>query len=190
MAHAGRNIAESIRYIDLVFADYRAEAGVACFFGKVAEIGPGDSCGVALRFLEDGCAQIDLVDRFWAKRDDAHQRLINRTIVERAPALMACCGESGEESAFPGIHRQYGEQASAEAFFLGHKVYDFIVSRAVLEHVRDPVLSLVQQADALSLQGMLLHAVDLRDHGACFPLRARVQEKRNSWRRRAGFTAP
>jgi SAM-dependent methyltransferase len=162
--HAGMTVEDSIRYIDRVFADYRAQAGLTRFHGRVAEIGPGDSCGVALKFLEDGCTGVDLVDRFWSGRNDDQQRRINRAIVGRSPGLRVRYGE-GADDVFAGIRRHYGEQASAEAFFLEHRGYDFIVSRAVLEHVRDPLLSLQRQADALVDGGMMLHAVDLRDHG-------------------------
>lgn len=54
-------------------------------------------------------------------------------------------------------------------FFRNHTDYDFIVSRAVLEHVDDPGLSLRLMAQALKPGGMMLHKVDLTDHGMFTP---------------------
>ncbi len=166
MAHAGRDPASSVAYIDEVFGDYRQYAGVMAFHGRVAEIGPGDNCGVALRFLGDGCESVDLVDRFYSKRDERQHERIYRAILNRHPVLEARIGTASvlDEDQFSGIRRHYGSGAAAEVFFQDHGGYDFIVSRAVLEHVYNPPLAIRGMASALNPGGMLLHKVDLRDH--------------------------
>ena len=70
-----------------------------------------------------------------------------------------------DEGQFKGLRRYYGQSASMEEFFLEHRYYDFIVSRAVMEHVTDPVVGLERMSAALLPCGMMLHKVDLRDHG-------------------------
>src|SRR5260370_20628606 len=58
--HAERSIDESVDYIAAVFNMYKAAAGAEKFHGRIAEIGPGDSCGIGLMFLADGCWQVDI----------------------------------------------------------------------------------------------------------------------------------
>jgi SAM-dependent methyltransferase len=156
--------AASLAYVRSVYQDYLNEAGISKFSGRIAEVGPGDNCGVALLMLADGAVSIDLVDRFYSRRDLPHLAQIYSSLIAETKGLSAFAGLDREEQ-FPGIRRHYGEEASAEQFFLQHRRYDFIVSRAVLEHVRDPVLSLQRMHDALNPGGMMIHVVDLRDHG-------------------------
>jgi hypothetical protein len=163
--HAEGSIDESANYIASVFNMYKAAAGVEKFHGRIAEIGPGDSCGVSLMFLADGCRQVDLVDRFFSARDEQHQQAINRALVERLPQLTSLRRNgSFLESSFPALTRYYGESAAAETFFKDHKHYDYIVSCAVLEHVYDPLSALAAAASALNAGGVMLHQIDCRDH--------------------------
>lgn len=169
--HSTKDLDESIRYINEVFNDYKKYSGLSTFSGTVAEIGPGDSCGVALRFLADGCSHVDLVDRFYSKRSDEKNMQICKEIQKQYPSLKACFPTSwdGDDASVDGISRRYGEEASAENFFQNMNQYDFIVSRAVMEHVQDPELSIRRMAQALKPSGYLLHKVDLRDHGLFTP---------------------
>lgn len=165
--HQTLSVQESVAYIEEVFADYKRCAGVPRFYGRVAEVGPGDNCGVALLFVNEGCDSMDLVDRFYAKRDPSHQACIYREMMHRYPgiaSLLEGC-ELADESSFPRLRRHYGAQASAERFFSSHRGYDFVVSRAVLEHLYDPLIAIEEMARALKAGGMMLHEVDLRDHG-------------------------
>ena len=166
-AHLGRSIESSLAYIDEVFGDYKRYSGVGRFGGRVAEVGPGDNCGVGLLFLADGCTSVDLVDRFYSKRDAAQHAAIYRALIERARDRFANLVEADlhDEATFPGLTRHYGESAAAETFFVEPERYRFIVSRAVLEHVYDPRLAIVRMVSALERGGMLLHKVDFRDHG-------------------------
>ncbi len=163
--HAGSSIDESVDYVASVFNMYKAAAGVRKFHGRIAEIGPGDSCGIGLMFLADGCRQVDLVDRFFSARDEQHQQAINRALVERLPQLTSLRRNgSFSESSFPALMRHYGESAAAEIFFQDRKDYDYIVSCAVLEHVYDPLSALAAAASALHAGGVMLHQIDCRDH--------------------------
>jgi SAM-dependent methyltransferase len=55
--------------------------------------------------------------------------------------------------------------AAAEDFFKAPDRYDFILSCAVLEHVKDPLGVVRATAKALKPGGTMVHAVDCRDHG-------------------------
>ena len=165
-AHAGRNVDEAINYITSVFHMYKAAAGVTRFQGRVAEIGPGDSCGIGLMFLADGCNPVHLVDRFFSVRDENHQQEINQALVRQFPALRPQLknGDFSEKS-FNNLARYYGETAAAEVFFKINLDYDFIVSCAVLEHVYDPLGALTAMVAALRPGGTTIHQIDCRDHG-------------------------
>jgi SAM-dependent methyltransferase len=164
--HAQWSVEEAIAHIQSVFSMYKTAAQVERFYGRVAEIGPGDSCGVGLMFLADGCEQVDLVDRFFSLRNEDQQETINRAIVKQLPAL-ASLQRNGNfsEASFARLTRYYGEAAAAETFFQPNNAYDFIVSCAVLEHVYDPLRAISAMASALKPDGMMLHQIDCRDHG-------------------------
>ena len=165
--HSSLSMQESLDYINEVFTDYKQYSGITKFHGRVAEIGPGDSCGVGLLFLADGCSSIDLVDRFYSRRDSKAHAQIYRILLESQANLTVFSKQAdlNNENTFPGINRYYGPEAAAECFFSNHKCYDFIVSRAVFEHLYDPLTALTKMAEALKPEGMLLHEVDMRDHG-------------------------
>jgi SAM-dependent methyltransferase len=165
-AHAGKSTDSSMDYIEEVFNDYKHYSGVSHFTGRVAEVGPGDSCGVGLMFLADGCESVDLVDRFYSKRDASQHAAIYRALFERYARGLARLGDFdvNDETTFDGLRRYYGESAAAETFFTEPDRYSFIVSRAVLEHVYDPRRAIERMAAALRHDGMLLHKVDFSDH--------------------------
>jgi hypothetical protein len=163
--HAQSSVEEAVEYVLRVFEDYKVIAGLNRFQGKVAEIGTGDSSGVGLMFLADGCEQVDLIDRFFAPRDDDHQRKINHCIASRFPSLLALAESTLlSECSFKGLDRYYGRAAAAEVFFQSHRGYDAIVSRAVFEHLYDPLLALSVSTKALKQGGIMIHRVDCRDH--------------------------
>lgn len=164
--HSKHSVEEAITYISRVFSNYKTASGIERFYGKVAEIGPGDSAGVGLLFLADGCTQVDLIDRFFSGREQQHQELIHRAIVQRFPQLGSLLRDGlYHETSFTGLSRQYGRLAAGEKFFSTNTGYDFIVSCAVLEHVAEPLKVISSAAAALNPGGMMLHQVDCRDHG-------------------------
>lgn len=148
------DLAETAKYVDRIFNEYKFYSGVEHFYGRAAEIGPGDLSGVGLRLLADGCDHVDLVDRFKSKSDPAIQNQINTAILAKHPHTNTT-----------ELARHYGEQAAAETFFRANKGYDFIFSCAVLEHVYDPVSALQAMQRALQPGGTMVHMVDCRDHG-------------------------
>ena len=161
--HSSLSTDDSISYIRKVYNDYLAYGQVQKFQGRIAEIGPGDNFGVALLLLTHGAEEVDAIDRFYSKRDhDAQWKIYSEL-----------CSEEGVENQFLGDPGEitlqglgYHPGVAAEEFFASRKEhYDVILSRAVLEHLFDPIGALRDMAESLKPGGRLIHRVDLRDHG-------------------------
>jgi SAM-dependent methyltransferase len=170
--HDQLSIKDSLTYITTVFEDYKKYAGISHFYGHVCELGPGDSSGVALMVLADGATKLDLADRFYSQRNASYHAQVYRALAAQNPQIaeLLKTADLQDEATFPGITRYYGPQASGESFFKERSsLYDFIISRSVLEHTTDPLLTLESMYQALKPGGYLLHKVDLRDHGMFTP---------------------
>jgi len=124
--HATKDVKESITYIYEVFNDYKYYAGLDSFYGKIAEVGPGDNSGVAMLFIQDGCEAVDLADRFYSARNidrqvDVYNQLLSQCSTAKAK-LSGC--DFTDEKTFTCISRYYGDSASAEQFFCETNSYD------------------------------------------------------------------
>lgn len=170
--HATLSLEESVRYIEEAFFDYKHYGGLASIRGVVAEVGPGDNAGVALLMRQDGCDQADLIDRYFCLRDPAKQNLIYEALSKRHQLDWLKCGSAWNHQALLGIVQIFGQPA--EVFFLncarnGRPVYDLIVSRAVMQHLYDPLSALESMVSCLKPGGRMLHKIDLRDLGLFTP---------------------
>jgi SAM-dependent methyltransferase len=159
---------DSVRYIEVAFTDYKQYGGVDRFHGVAAEIGPGDNAGVALLMRLDGCEHVDLVDRFLTRRNAEQQSKIYQALADRHAIKPFCSQDVWDDRKFSEINWQIGE--ASEVYFQNRaqnsgEVYDFIVSRAVLEHLYDPLAALDRMVSCLKPGGKLLHKIDFRDHG-------------------------
>ncbi len=164
---------DSLAYIDEVFEDYLAygDLGREDIFGaRVLELGPGDNLGVALRFLARGADRVVGTDRFLPIRDPTQEREIYSALVARLPPeerrRVAPVAERGtgafEEVGLALLAETPIEDAPA---ILGAAQFDLIVSRAVLEHVHDLERAFEAMDQLLVGGGLMIHKVDLRDHG-------------------------
>jgi SAM-dependent methyltransferase len=162
--HRSLPLQESVDYIEKVFADYVRYGEVRRLHGKVAELGPGDNAGVALLIREAGAEQVDLVERFQPFVDELQQRQIYAALAERHEIDAFRTGLEWNRLGIRGVNWHIG--TSAEEFLASCPAssYDFIVSRAVLEHLARPLGALRHMSRAVRPGGMLLHEVDLRDH--------------------------
>ena len=162
--HATLSLEESLDYIDRVYADYLAYGGLEGFSGRVAEIGPGDSFGVALRILGGGATQVHTIDRYRPHREDARQAHIHRALAQRhGLGRFLTDGDAGGGE-ISGLVAHTG--VPAETFFRSSGLrFDHIVSRAVLEHLYDPLAALDDMAASLAPGGSMIHRIDFRDHG-------------------------
>lgn len=161
--HASASLTDSLDYVDRVFQDYLRYGGVKQFGGKVCEIGPGDSFAVALRMLGGGAEHVTAVDRFYSRRDPAFQSQLYRALAARYDLSRFFDGEPAEET-LRGVDYHAGEPA--ERYFAHtDERFDFILSRAVLEHLYDPIGALDDMVKCLTPNGRIIHRIDLRDHG-------------------------
>ncbi|MEQ8247527.1 MAG: methyltransferase domain-containing protein [Alphaproteobacteria bacterium] len=161
--HRHGNIEKSIAYIDRVYEDYLRYGEIEAFRGSVCEIGPGDNLGVALRILGGGAEEVVSIDRFYSRRDEAYQQAVYQVLADTYGLGHLFQGDVAESNV---QQLTYLPATPAEQFFgtAGGR-FDFIVSRAVLEHLTDPIAALSQMSAALKSGGMMIHRIDLRDHG-------------------------
>ncbi len=161
--HDALALDQSLAYIDRVHGDYCCYGGLARFEGSIVEIGPGDNFGVALCLLAGGAAEVHAIDRYVPERDEVAQRRIYEALARRPGFAALFDGPPGERT-IRGLH--YHPGTPAERFFHGATGrFDAIVSRAVLEHLYDPLAALDDMARALKPGGTMVHRIDLRDHG-------------------------
>ncbi|MBL8669508.1 MAG: methyltransferase domain-containing protein [Alphaproteobacteria bacterium] len=165
--HARFSLAESLAYLDRVHDDYvsfaRTLAGVERLAGTIAEVGPGDSYGVAVRLLADGAEAVHAIDRFVQRIDRERDGAIYEALAAR-PGVARVFDGSPAAGRIKGLSVYRGKPAE-EHFAAPPGRYDAILSRAVLEHLQDPLLGLDRMAAALRPGGVMVHVVDLSDHG-------------------------
>jgi SAM-dependent methyltransferase len=170
--HRHFDLEGSVDYIDIVYEDYRKWGGLdaaAIEGASVLEVGPGDSFGVALRFLADGAARVVAIDRFVTFRDSEQQRRIYRLMRERLGAeqrerLAEVLSEDGTLAPGERLRVIEGVPIEAAPASLGTAAFDLIVSRAVMEHVLDLDSAFDAMDSLLRRGGRMAHEVDLRDH--------------------------
>lgn len=163
---------ESVSYIEEVFKDYKHYGGIEKFHGRVAEIGPGDNAGVALLMRHDGCDRVDLIDRYSSDRHPEQQHRIYEALAHKYKLDEFRENDCWDEQALRGINWKIGQPA--ELYFQNcateqGQVYDFIVSRAVLEHLYSPLDALNYMVSCLKPGGQMFHEIDFRDHGMFTP---------------------
>lgn len=168
--HAQIAPSESVRYIEEVFEDYKRYGGVDHFRGRAAEIGPGDNAGVALLMRNDGCDHVDLIDRYRSKWDPDHQAAIYRSLSDRHGLQRFRRGDTWDARALDGVNWVIGQ--SAEKFFAQcpPQSYDFVVSRAVVGQLYDPLCALRGMIHALRPGGKMIHQVGFIDNGLFTPV--------------------
>jgi SAM-dependent methyltransferase len=166
--HRGLTTEQSLTYINQVFADYLAYAGLSPdqLAGKcVLEIGPGDNLGVALRFLAAGCSQVVCLDKFFAERDEVRQLAIYRALRESLTPVER--QRFDQATPLGGLFRPYSGRLRyiygigiehAERCLKGYQ-FDYIVSRAVLMEVSDSNAALSSMDRLLKPGGYLIHKV-------------------------------
>lgn len=138
---------------------------------RVLELGPGEDLCVALRFLAAGAASVACIDRFLFHVDPAWERALYRALLEdldaqgrqRLSDVLSPDGELIGERSRLEVVRGVGIEEGAERF--GDHSFDLIVSVAVLEHVYDLEAALRAMDSLLVPGGLMVHQVDLRDHG-------------------------
>ena len=139
---------------------------------RVLEIGPGDNFGVALKFLIAGAKQVVCLDKFFSKRDPEQQYKIYQALREHLNGdeiqnfNRVINLDSGRiEIDSQKLSYVYGTGIEKAEKILEPESFDFIVSRAVLEHVYDTDAAFSVMNRLLIRGGYMIHKIDFRDHG-------------------------
>lgn len=167
--------AQSLSYLNDVYGDYFAYSGLArsSIEGKtVLEVGPGENLGVGLNFIADGAARVVSADRFRSLRPPVEQVQVYRRLIDgfdathRSRVEKVLTLHEGDYKVDSGVFTYLTDTAleSLDRQFARH-TFDVIVSRAVLEHIFDVDRALENMDLLLKPGGIMIHEVDLRDHG-------------------------
>ncbi len=157
---------EALDYFEGVIEDYEriaAHTGVSpadadLFAGRtVLELGPGNTRAVAMLAKARGAKSVDGYDRFDLQTRDAgrlrplYEGLLRRSGQDptRVDALL-----DGVR-----VHRDIGSLRATGRRF------DLVISRAVLEHVRDLPALHRELRELTTPDAVLIHKIDLRSHG-------------------------
>lgn len=161
--HAQLPLSASIGYIERVYSDYLAYARRQTFQGHIVEIGPGDNFGVALLMLRNGATSVTAIDKYSSYRDAEQQAEIYAALSQRHDMADLFFGVPSEATI---RNFTYMPGMSAERYFSSpDRPYHVVMSRAVLEHLDAPLMALDAMWRNLQPGGLLVHRVDLRDHG-------------------------
>jgi SAM-dependent methyltransferase len=160
--------------IDRTFNDYVTyahESGGTLRDARVLEVGPGETLGVALRFLGAGAAHVVAVDKFVPLQTSRFHQRLYQSLIHRLPAdeqrNAADAVSLDDRIRFNPKRLTYisglGMEEAGES--LEKHSFDLIVSNAVLEEVYDLDRMLATLDRLLRPGGRQVHVVDLRDYG-------------------------
>ncbi|HEY1956546.1 MAG TPA: methyltransferase domain-containing protein [Polyangiaceae bacterium] len=158
----GKGGAAGADYFEAVASDYETIArasgvGEKLFAGKrVLELGPGDTRAIALLARLAGAESWEGLDAFDIQSRD------RRYVEEIYDCILARRGERrGSCELLEGCRMH----TSLDSLARGGRRFDVVVSRAVLEHVRDLGALFAAVARVAKDDAVLVHKVDLRSHG-------------------------
>lgn len=167
---------QAAQYFRRCYDDYFAVLGMAeaeranFLAGKrLLEYGPGDVPGVAVLMIAAGADSVTCVDRFPLLELDAKNVAVLRDLIAglkgeaRARAEACFLAPGVPESGFDPRRISYHIDRDG----LSHEVavFDFVYSRAVLEHVNDLSATFADMHRAMRPGAIAVHQVDLRSHG-------------------------
>jgi SAM-dependent methyltransferase len=168
----GRDGSAAVDYFRSVLADYEVvaetaglvapEKGAELWRGRrVLELGPGNTKTIALAARARGAEAFTGWDAFDVQsRDHAYLDAIYGPMLD-ALGVTGGAARAHELLAGVEVHADAGAIRTAAA----GKKFDLVISRAVLEHVRDLDRSYRELDLLLSDDAVLIHKVDLRCHG-------------------------
>jgi hypothetical protein len=170
------DILQVSNYFIQCFHDYREQIGLsesefALFLNEksILEYGPGDILGVALLMYSYGAKEIHCVDKFPMLKFSKKNIKIYTNIISslddnhRRRAATAFIEYGKPESGFSQEKIRYNVTESGLSGEL--QKYDFVISRAVLEHVNNLDATFLDISKCLNSDGISIHQVDLKSHG-------------------------
>lgn len=172
--HSNRTLSESLNYVNDVFDDYFSYSDISHEMirnKRILEIGPGDNLGVALKFLSIGAAQVVCLDKFYSKRDTEQEFKIYQALRAQIDdvskqrldkVINLTNGIKIDPNRLRCIYGMAIEDVKKE---FNSEYFDFIVSRAVVEHLYDTESAFFSMDRLLIPGGVMVHKIDFRDHG-------------------------
>ena len=160
--------------INSTFADYQKYGQLTeeRLRGRhVLEVGPGETIGVALRFIGAGAESVTAVDKFVPMETSVFHQKLYRSLVagldepERRRIEAAIDINDGVKPREDRIKYVYGEAMEDLARRLPPGSFDVIVSNAVLEEIYDSDRMFEGFDRLLKPGGRQVHAIDLGDYG-------------------------
>lgn len=170
--HQGRNLTESLAYINAQFDDYLQYWGkpLSALQGKrVLEIGFGDNIGVALKFIAAGASYVVCLDKFYAKRDTRREveiyAALRETLDEESKRRFDSAidlnnsGRSNPEK----IRCIYGVDVEDSQELWNSPPFDLVISRAAIQHIYRCEKTFAGMDRLLVPGGHMLHKIDFSD---------------------------
>jgi SAM-dependent methyltransferase len=168
-------VADITRYFHSCFTDYFTTLNIPTdhigdfLKGKrLLEYGPGDLPGASLLMLAYGAEQVVCIDRYPLLSLSEKNIGVLRSLMAELPADMRRrLGQVFQHSGDPAS----GFNPDKITYIVGTKLagtsksFDFVYSRAVMEHVMDLDTPFHEMKRALSKNGVGAHKVDLSSHG-------------------------
>lgn len=157
---------------------------------RVIEIGPGDSLAVLIAWIGFGAKSAIGIDAYGDPRDLRREKLIVESVLEllgptERARVLSIVDLSGKEFAADESRLRYIGHIRAEHLdrVEAARNANLIFSNAVFEHVSNPEKALVAMHRSLAPDGVMLHKVDLRNHGvlAEFGTRAFLRPSNLIW---------
>ncbi|MBK1686107.1 methyltransferase domain-containing protein [Rubrivivax gelatinosus] len=175
-AAAEEAAADVAGYFRRCVEDYFARLGLASdaadafLAGKsLMEYGPGDLPGVAALMVAHGAERVCCVDRFpLVSLSEKNARVVGDLVAASAgrerERLVACLRDPADPRAgFEPTRIEYLVRPSGLSGLTD--AFDFVFSRAVLEHVDDLEATFADMVRAMRPGALAIHLVDLRSHG-------------------------
>lgn len=175
--HQKFTVLESLNYINEVFDDYLkySDLTINDIHGKsILEVGPGDNFGVAIKFLVNGAAKVVCLDKFFSSRKLNQQYRIYKALrnpLNNEQKLIfdeiVALNENKRSFEFKEkrLKYMYGKGIEESEGLFEPNSFDYIISRAVIEHISDTDRAFQVMDKRLSKNGYLIHKIDFRDHG-------------------------
>jgi len=173
-ANTDKTVSENLDCINDVFEDYFKYSGISpeMIQGKsILEIGPGGNLGVAMKFLASGAKQVTCIDKFYSKSNAVLRYKIYKGLREQLDDISrqrfdrAVDLTDGIKINQTRLKYIYGNGLENSEKLFSPSSFDFIISRAVMEHLYDPDAAFFSMDRILAPGGQMIHEIDIRDHG-------------------------
>jgi SAM-dependent methyltransferase len=160
--------------IDKTYSDYLKYAQLTSDRlrgARVLEIGPGETLGVALRFVAAGAQQVVAVDKFVPLQTSSFHRRLYRALAAQLPpegqANVSDAVALDSDVRFNPARVNFisGQGVEDVGRTLPPHSFDLIVSNAVLEEIFDLDQMFSTLDHLLRPGGRQVHNIDLRDYG-------------------------